>query len=192
MRIEEVEVYTIDELPEEVRARVIEKWREDDRGMNFEFTQDEIIADETERLAELGFEDAEISYSGFWSQGDGASFTATINLEKFLDGRRLKTKYKKLLALNEDIDATIGKSQSHYSHEYTMFADLSPNYYSDLHKYTDQLTELEELIQEEAREEARAIYEKLRKAYEYQSEDEQILEDIRINEHEFTIGGQLW
>lgn len=33
-------------------------------------------------LAEIGFEDAEFQFSGFWSQGDGASFTATVDLPK--------------------------------------------------------------------------------------------------------------
>ena len=35
-------------------------------------------------LAQIGFEDAEISFSGFWSQGDGASFTATVDLDKLI------------------------------------------------------------------------------------------------------------
>jgi hypothetical protein len=35
-------------------------------------------------FAQIGFEDAEISFSGFWSQGDGASFTASVELEKLV------------------------------------------------------------------------------------------------------------
>ncbi len=37
---------------------------------------DDIIQNEEESLNELGFEGVEIQFSGFWSQGDGASFTA--------------------------------------------------------------------------------------------------------------------
>lgn len=33
-------------------------------------------------LDEIGFEDAKIAFTGFWSQGDGASFTAGVDLEK--------------------------------------------------------------------------------------------------------------
>jgi len=36
-------------------------------------------------LSQIGFIDAEISFRGFWSQGDGASFTAGIDLEKLAD-----------------------------------------------------------------------------------------------------------
>lgn len=35
-------------------------------------------------LAEIGFLDADIRFSGFWSQGDGASFTASIDAEKII------------------------------------------------------------------------------------------------------------
>jgi hypothetical protein len=35
-------------------------------------------------LDPIGFEDAKISFSGFWSQGDGASFTATVDLDKLV------------------------------------------------------------------------------------------------------------
>lgn len=35
-------------------------------------------------LDQIGFEDATISFSGFWSQGDGARFTAGVNLDKLV------------------------------------------------------------------------------------------------------------
>jgi hypothetical protein len=37
-----------------------------------------------EVLNQIGFEDAKISFSGFSSQGDGASFTATVDLDKLV------------------------------------------------------------------------------------------------------------
>ncbi len=36
-------------------------------------------------LNSFGFEDVKIFFSGFYSQGDGASFTSSININKFLD-----------------------------------------------------------------------------------------------------------
>lgn len=35
-------------------------------------------------LDQIGFENAEIAFRGFWSQGDGASFTATVSLDKLV------------------------------------------------------------------------------------------------------------
>jgi len=37
-----------------------------------------------EALCQIGFENADISFSGFWSQGDGASFIADVDAEKLL------------------------------------------------------------------------------------------------------------
>jgi hypothetical protein len=36
-------------------------------------------------LSQIGFEEADIDFSGFWSQGDGASFTAGINVPVLLE-----------------------------------------------------------------------------------------------------------
>lgn len=36
-------------------------------------------------LDQIGFTDAEISFSGFWSQGDGASFTASVDVERLVE-----------------------------------------------------------------------------------------------------------
>jgi len=38
-----------------------------------------------EKLQDIGFEDAQIEYTGFYSQGDGASFTASVNIEKLIN-----------------------------------------------------------------------------------------------------------
>jgi hypothetical protein len=35
-------------------------------------------------LDQIGFEDAKIAFRGFWSQGDGASFTASVDLHKLV------------------------------------------------------------------------------------------------------------
>lgn len=35
-------------------------------------------------LAQIGFENASINFSGFWSQGDGASFTARVDVAKLV------------------------------------------------------------------------------------------------------------
>ena len=36
-------------------------------------------------LAQVGFDNADISFSGFWSQGDGASFTASVDLDVLIN-----------------------------------------------------------------------------------------------------------
>ena len=68
MRTIEVEVYEFDELSEEVQKRVADKWAED-TDLSF------MVEAFEERLETLGFSDVKVFWSGFYSQGDGASFS---------------------------------------------------------------------------------------------------------------------
>jgi hypothetical protein len=100
----------------------------------------------TEALEQLGFTDAKIAFSGFWSQGDGASFTASVDLDKLIaffadditpkdciegtpeDFRpwilhklakfttRHNPKFRKLLRVCDYIDCTVERTSSRYSH----------------------------------------------------------------------------
>jgi hypothetical protein len=98
-------------------------------------------------LDQIGFENAQIEFSGFWSQGDGASFTARVDLEKLIaflaeppearetiagnpedfrpyivgkcNGVRGNPKFAKLLKLVDYFDATVQRTGHHYSHENT-------------------------------------------------------------------------
>ena len=48
-----------------------------------------ILEDEVDKLREMGFLDAEISWSGFWCQGDGASFTCrNIDFKAYYDWKK--------------------------------------------------------------------------------------------------------
>jgi hypothetical protein len=50
-----------------------------------DYWHDPIIEHHIEKLEELGFDDPKIEYSGFWSRGDGASFTSkSLDLQVFL------------------------------------------------------------------------------------------------------------
>ena len=67
-----------------------------------EFWDNCVIEDAKEQGRLRGFEIDKIYYSGFWSQGDGASWTGTINLTKFLEWeeqqeKRLFSDYQRVL-----------------------------------------------------------------------------------------------
>jgi hypothetical protein len=70
-----------DSAKETARDRVREMEAEDSNWHDF------IIEDWQQRLENKGFNDPEIQYSGFWSQGDGASFTCkSIDWDKYWSG----------------------------------------------------------------------------------------------------------
>lgn len=80
---EEERTYSFEELPDESKKEAIEKNR--DINVDYQDWHDPIIEDFEEGMKDLGLEDVIVEYSGFYSQGDGASFTARVDdEEKFL------------------------------------------------------------------------------------------------------------
>lgn len=174
MKIKTIKCLTFNELNEEQRAQVIENYQ--DINTDHDWSQ-WTINDWKEKLERQGFSSPKIYFSGFWSQGDGASFKCeAIDLEKFLKGRRAASKYKKDVKAYQDGEVSASISTSgHYSHEYSMSLDSY-----------DLSEELEAFILEEAREQARKIYSDLKKEYEYLTSDESIAETLEANEYYFN------
>jgi len=174
MTTKTINLYSFDELTKEQQEKVIENHRDIN---TFDNWHDWEIEEWTQKLSRQGFNDAKIYFSGFYSQGDGASFSANVDLSKFLKGRRLATKYAKEMKLAEETgdNIVIEQSSPHYCHEYTMSID-SDNLPADL----------ENFILEEARKQACAIYKDLRSLYEDLTSNETIAETLRANEYLFN------
>ena len=177
-------VFTFEELTEEQKDKAINNYRD----INTEDVDADVwvIEEWEEKLQRQGFEDAKINYSGFWSQGDGASFDCSVNLEQFIKGRRCITEYKKQLDAFNDGDISIAiTNNGHYCHEYTMQIDI-------IEDYNELITDkLEQFILEEARDQARKTYKALEDNYNYQSSDESITETLKVNEYYFTEDGKI-
>lgn len=187
-------VYTFDELSDEAKRTVLEKHY--DINVNYDGWHNSIIDDWQEQLENNGLADVDIQYSGFWAQGDGASFTATIkDLPKFLKLHKLGNKYR-LLANNADtVDASLERINNHYSHERTVRSDVN-TYYAENHlshkqaiKLEAQANEFEEWLDEWQEKTAKTIYKQLQEDYDYLTSEEAIIETIRANEYEFYENG---
>ena len=74
--------YTFDQLSKKLQEEAIEA----NRDINvYDDWHDPVIEGFQEDLGELGVGDVEVQYSGFYSQGDGASFTGKVeDMKKFL------------------------------------------------------------------------------------------------------------
>lgn len=188
MRTKTVEIYEFNELSDSAKNTAIAYFR------------DEIIFDTewdyyVDMLAEKGFENAKIYYSGFGSQGTGASFTCDVNIEKFFKDKKL-TKYERVYRelVRKEYVASIKIDRSGpYYHEKTMSID-SEAYYLGLGfspEWFYQLAEVNQNILAEAKEQARQIYKSLEAEYEYQRSDEAIIQMIEANDYEFTAQGEL-
>jgi hypothetical protein len=139
-----------------------------------------------------GFTAQDLGFSGFWCQGDGASFVGYVtNVQNFRAAfpSPLWDAFGALLP--EDI--RVYRMSSMYYHEYTMLAEvgvphldtenmpegLADLYESQLLKATE---ELEEFVQETMRGKARDLYRLLEQEYEYLTSEEAVRETLQAND----------
>ena len=151
-----------------------------------------------------------IHFSGFYSQGDGSAFKASVNLPELLAGvknENWKT-YAPLLELdlpvyeadkhliklikNEGIDISpqiIQPTRSYYVRAEMNFQFPYNNHRFD--RIEAELGKLEEWLQAVADKLNRYLYKSLQDDYEYQTSDKAIIEAIEANEYHFTADGKL-
>ncbi len=127
------------ELSDEQKKKVLDKMR--DINVDYNNWHDFVTDEFKTKLADLGYTNVKTQFSGFWSQGDGASFSA----EK------------------EDLEITMS---TRYCHSGSMSC------------------ESDSLLQE-SRRLADEYYRDLKKAYEYLTSDESIIDTIEANDYEF-------
>ena len=206
-----VTAYTFDELSPEAKERARTWMRE---GVQQDWDAEYILSDAAEICDLLGIElnthavklhgggtrhDPDIFYSGFYSQGDGASFTGTYAHKA--GSRKAITAHapqdtelhriaRELADLQKTyaykLRATIRRISSHYSHEHTVCVDAELD--TENPEWTVTPAD-EETLTEALRDLMRWIYKGLQQEYEYRLADAQIDEDIRANEYAFSAEG---
>jgi hypothetical protein len=164
-----------------------------------------------EKLAELGFADAEIRHSGFSCQGDGASFTATITREfKMPDAllARIEEQTHVARAIRRfngnhgepDLSWSInGKVKRHTSsrhvHQNTIYAELELDHGNEIpsdlaQAIADWVTGEEKAINDEARDLSTDIYRSLESSWDSLNSDEEVERNIIEMEMDFDEDGE--
>jgi hypothetical protein len=152
----------------------------------------------TEKLIEKGIEPDDFAFSGFWSQGDGASFCGLINIVQFLKAHDLEAEYPAatFFAPTGEISGKLHRSSHHYSHEntvqLTVYDDITNVFDEDdircdvyeamANEFNYSALEFEEKVLEICRGYMRELYRDLEKEYEYLSSDEAVWETIEAND----------
>lgn len=194
MKTKTIELFDFSELSESAKAKVLQEQRD----INTDYDWYKWSLEDWERdLESMGFDDVNISFSGFWSQGDGASFTSgSIDIEKFLTAQKAKGRFKAILkaikANKAEFITSIDRIDHHYSHEYTVRAYVEYNSLED--KFTpnqDQANELESFLTDTVRTLSRKIYRELEKEHEHLTTDAAIIDTIEANEYTFTASGKM-
>jgi hypothetical protein len=178
------------EIDREKALEVVEK----NRDFYMEYNWFESIFEEfSENVKKLGFDviTDDIQFSGFWCQGDGASFTGTINLLDFLRSRKKLTKFKNLVRCvrNNTVEniVSIERTSTFYSHENTCTV-CEIEVYDDIGIISQQeLEELQELVEEARLDLCKNLYEKLEDECAELSSDEAIIKSLEIDEIEIEI-----
>ena len=183
--MKEIEVFTFDE----VKDKALDK----NRYINVEDIDwwEDTIDNWTGKLAEKGFEDADIHFSGFYSQGDGAVFDCKkFDIKKLLNLVEIPEEDKKLI-LKADVELEIYGKSLRYCHENTRHLDWVPSdYITDYNVNIIQkfVKKLEKVRIELCRE----IYSDLKDEYEYLISDEQVEDTLKANEYEFLADGTIY
>ena len=154
--------------------------------------------DYSPRLEKKGFCDPKIFYSGFYSQGDGASFTCeSLDLDLFMKTYNMNTKIDKMLlqawSKGWITDIKVTRNASRYYHEKTMTVSWHIHLREKQpYRIESAMDNMGQAILKIAQDEARAIYKNLEENYEYHCSDEYISEAYDNNDTEFTEDGKIF
>lgn len=217
MRTEEVKVYQFEELSDEAKEKARDWFKED--GFDYDWWEDVYNIWE-EKLTELEYDVTKvtreknkkgeyydkkeilINFSGFYSQGDGASFTGEVDVVKWLKRFPENKDYKRILKLIDSnfvypTDSSIVRDRWHnYVHWNTtslnMNWDMNGRLGTSASNVMKVLDEIEAAIFAEHQQLNKDIYTALEKEWDSLNSDEYVDETIMANEYEFTEEGKRW
>jgi len=129
--------YTILELNPEAKEKALQSIMNDSIFRGREIDLDWVVEAEQDELEDgLGLVNVEISFSGFWSQGDGASFTGrVVDIPKFMEAIGVDTSNipdKAMKALDDIYEMYIVRTDSRYFHENTVRFDIEEPFDTEL------------------------------------------------------------
>lgn len=214
---DEERTYSFEELSSEAKEHAIEHAR--DNSFSEDWWFEELISDFESELEEIGISNAKIDFSGFHSQGDGASFTSDeIDTEKLFNAVGIKSderidmstegereENKEFYDLIGDLDSigqhedtrikpeniqiTIYRRDKSYYHSNTISVVLDVIDEPDGWDGGKWLHETDYKVEKFIKSLADDFYRRLEKEYNYLDSDESISQDLIDNGYEFDEEG---
>lgn len=175
-----INLYTFDEIGPEAQAKALKE--NTDMLVTDPYWDTPTLESWKDRLAELGYINPDISYTGFSSQGDGASFECEdIKHES----------PKELAGIEYTIEIT--RINNHHAHPNTVSVNVEPtdSWLELTEEQKNAMAKLEQDTQEEARKLMREIYKDLENEYEFLQSEAVIKEFLQENEYTFEADGTL-
>ncbi|MDD9992611.1 MAG: antitoxin of toxin-antitoxin stability system [Rhodospirillales bacterium] len=208
-KVIETTVYTIDELSGAAKENARIWYRQTglhDEWYDFVYEDFETIckilgvtlATTPVRLYGGGTRDKpQIWWTGFWNQGDGASFSGRYSYARGAVRaiRAHPPKDEELHRIADELQAAQKKNffqvhasirqQGRYCHEYSMAIEVE----RDSPTWQPMTDGAEDVVIEALRDLARWLYRQLRSEYEHQTSDEAVDEIVSVNEWSFAADG---
>lgn len=186
----EITAYKFAELDVKVQEKVLEDYRYAIVELDNEWYHP-IIEGFEEDMLEYGI-DPEVSFSGFGSQGDGASFLTTTCDTDLLIRKLYETGHdisENALLDSKDYTIVIRRNNNRYAHENGMYV----NYYSGggIELFPDNQEILTDVVLEWARTEAKELYKNLEEYWDELTSDDRIMEYFEDNEFLFYENGKV-
>lgn len=198
--IKETEVFTFDELSDSAKTKVRDWWKSS--GLDYDWW--ECVYNQYTTACKLfGLDISRIMFSGFWSQGDGASFTGTYSYKKgglqalkkeFPQWVEIHDICKRLTQMQKPnfYGVNVDISQNgRYCHEMSMRFSVSVYIEGQGERY-DIPQGMGEEVADIFRDLARDIYKSLEAEYDYLTSGERVDEMILGNEYLFTENGEIY
>jgi hypothetical protein len=206
MKTRTINLYTATELKERF-PQAFERARAEYNDTQDRYWSEATISDFLRIAPLMGFqvERKDVNWSGFGSQGDGASFTGSAvfdpdALAKVKDYAPVDEKLHAIAAECEryskaGVRVKLERLPSHHSHEHTVTADAwhtdSDGEEMNLDDIVTDFPVTCTEIQETCRAFMRWLYGQLEKEYEYRSGEECFLQTAEANDWYFTEAGEL-
>jgi len=210
---EDEKSYTFNELSPKAKKNAIDR----NRDYNIESYDwwEPIIEGFTEEMEAIGMADIDCQFSGFYSQGDGASFTGKVkDNELFLKeigitpasvglGDKTPRKFDTaLVSIAENIYITIQRNDRNHYHHNTISANVEVDGDEEIEldlglgmiieiDVNDVCERIDPIITDWAREKSKGLYNSLETYHDELTSDETIAEDLRSGGHTFDEDGNM-
>lgn len=204
-----IKLYQFSELENDTKETALEKMRD----INVDHNWWDFIYDDFKTIAEfigISVDLTKTYFSGFYHQGQGSSYTAEVDIKKLIHG--IQTKAWKEYAPNQEfdfpalsidkrvldligrriIDTYINVNPSNRGTAINISVDLNYSFNQCLNydRIDEQLSWLEDWIEEVCKELNHFLFTSLQKEYEYPTSDKAVQETIEANEYSFTMEGK--
>lgn len=183
-------VYKFNELSEEAKKVAIEE----ERRSYMEYGEPLYMFDDycKEKAKEYGFYDCKFQWSLSYSQGDGLSFSGSIDADDLIKMAMPNLKKSIACAISKNIVIEIKGNTAHYSYAAKSDVDVWLEANKDYPHIDDIVHELRTYLKELYMQLCRELEKDGYSWIEEEDKDERIIERIEANEWEYTKNGKVF